>query len=524
MDSLRRFLAILRADLCERVRSSQFWLVIAITIGFTWLCFPSADSHYIVLGINSNHRGAYSSAWIGMVLAMLSIWSSLIGFYLVRGNVRRDFDTRVWELLEVTPLSRAAYLGAKWCSHMLVLALVLAAQIGVGIAAQLIRAEDSHLDLVQLATPALVLGLPSLALTAMFAIWFDMLPQLRRSAGNYVYFALWLAILLVTVKAVQPGADAAPADAMAQRSALSDPRGLTIYNQAIHQRLDGKLEAPLRTCVGCIFPTKQAVLFDWPAWHFQGPELLGRLAWLALALAGVLMGAPLLDRVAVLGRTLEQSAAGKGGARNGRVLALLIRPLQGSRFGTLLAADLLLTLGRRNLWWWLGVWCVAGAQLLVPVRFAGVAVIAAWLLLIDIYSGAALREREARATAVVFSAAHALRNIFLARWLMLLMLGLLLTLPATLRLAGAMPLASLAILALGASLASWAMALAAITRNSRSAELALCVLAYLGAQGMAVSNVIVAPGWTASLHLALLPVAALALWFSWPRLHQHAHA
>lgn len=522
MESLRRFLAILLADVRERVRSTAFWLVIAATVGLTFLCFPAADAHYIVVGINSNHRGAYSSAWIGMVLAMLSIWSSLIGFYLVRGNVRRDFDSRVWELLEVTPLSRAAYLGAKWCSHMLVLSLVLVAQLGVGVAAQLVRAEDANLDLAQLVTPALVLGLPSLALTAMFAIWFDMLPRLRRSAGNYVYFGLWLVMLLITIKAMQP---AGPVQAAtAQRSAISDPRGLTIFNQAIHQRLDGKLAAPLQTCVGCIFPTKTVVLFDWPAWHFQGAELAGRLAWLAAALGGVLLAAPLLDRIAVQGRTLEQDAAGKGGARNGRVLAFVLRPLRRSRFGTLLAADLVLTLGRRNLWWWLGAWGVAAAQLFAPVRFVGVAAICAWLLLIDIYSNAALREREARASAVVFSAAHALRNIFMARWLMLLMLGWLLTLPATLRLASAMPAASLAILAVGASLATWAMALACFTRNARSAELALCVLAYLGVQGMAILNVVVAPGWTAALHTALLPLAGAALWFFWPRLHRHAHA
>ena len=518
MERVRRFLAILHADLFERIRSTQFWLVIAGTIGFTWLCFPQSDARYIVLGINTFHRGVYSSAWIGMVLAMLSIWSSLIGFYLIRGNLRRDFDTRVWELLEVTPLSRSAYLLAKWCSHMLVLSLVLGAQLGVGVAAQLIRAEDASVDLAQLFVPALVLGLPSLALTAMFAIWFDMVPALRRSAGNYVYFALWLAILLATVRVMDP---ARPAPL--ERGAMSDPRGLTIFDHALHERLDGKLEAPLKMCVGCIFPTKKAVLFDWPAWHIAPGELLGRLAWLLAALAGVLLSAPFLDRVSVYARTLEQDAAGKGGARRTPVMNFLIRPLQASQFGTLLAAELTLTLPTRNIWWWLGAWGAVAAQLFAPAQFAALAVIAAWLLLIDIYSGAALRESQARATAVIFSAPHALRRIFVARWLMLLLLGWLLCMPAMLRFAFGTPLVSLAILAVGLSLASWSMALAALTRNARSTELAICVLAYLGAQGMALTNVTVAPGWTASLHLALLPVAAILLWISWPRLHQ-AHA
>ncbi|RYF03914.1 MAG: hypothetical protein EOO78_05860 [Oxalobacteraceae bacterium] len=527
MESLHRFAAVLRADLLERVRSVRFWFVIAATVGLTWLCFPPADAHYIVVGINTNHRGTYSSAWTGMVLAMLSIWSSLVGFYLVRGNLRRDIDTRVWELLEVTPLGRYTYLAAKWSSHMLVLGGVLAAQMGVGLAAQLIRAEDTSVDLAQLWVPALVLGLPSLALTAMFAIWFDMLPWLRRSAGNYVYFALWLAILLATVRTLAPAAAqaaAAPAAIAVQQPAdwFSDPRGLTLFHRALHQRLEGKLEAPLAVCVGCIFPSKRSVVrFDWPAWHIEPAQLLGRLFWLALALGGVLLAAPWLDRVAVYGRTREQGTAGSMARRRTPLLDLLMQPLRRSRFGTLLAADLVLALGRRNLWWWLGAWSVAAAQVFVPLRFVGVAVIVAWLLLIDIYAGAVLREREARAGAVVFSAAHALRNVFAARWLVMVMLGGLLALPATLRLGGVMPAAALAIAAVCLSLPTWSMALGAVTGNSRSAEMALCVLAYLGVQGMALLNVVVAPGWTASVHLALLPVAALLAWVAWPRL-QHA--
>ncbi|MES2300236.1 MAG: hypothetical protein V4582_24595 [Pseudomonadota bacterium] len=509
---MRRFLAILQADLRERVRSSQFWLVIAATVGFTWLCFPQADAHYVVLGINSNHRGAYSSAWIGMVLAMLSIWSSLIGFYLIRGNLRRDFDSRVWELLEVTPLSRRSYLLAKWCSHMLVLGMVLAAQLGVGVVAQLIRAEDSQLDLAQLIVPSLVLGLPSLALTASCAIWFDMVPALRRSVGNYVYFALWLAILLVTVKAMAPG--------VGEHGAMSDPRGLTIFNQAVHERLDAKLDMPLKMCVGCIFPTKQVVLFDWPAWRIGVAELGGRAAWLLAALAAVLFSAPLLDRFAVHGRALEQSAAGLGRARRTPILNWVIRPLQRSQFGTLLAAELSLTLRGRNPWWWGGVWCAGAAQLFLPTRFAAMAVIGAWLLLIDIYAGAALRESVARATPVVFSAPHALRRVFAARWLMLFILGVALYLPAMLRFAVLAPSVAVAILALALSLPSWAMAVAAFTRTARGAELGMCVLAYLGFQGMAVSNVTAAPVWTASMHMALLPVAAVLLWVGWTRLHR----
>ena len=514
MESLRRFHALVLADLRERVRSARFWTVIALTVGLTWLCFPPATAHYIVLGINSNHRGSFSSAWVGMVLGMLSIWSSLIGFYLVRGNLRRDVDTRVWELLEVTPLSRASYLLAKWSSHMVVLCLVLGAQLLVGLVAQWVRAEDAQIDIAQLVMPALLLGLPSLALTATFAVWFDMLPWLRRSAGNYVYMAVWLALLLVPLKAM---------DASGRGLGwLGDPRGVAVFNLAVHQRLDAKLDMPLKVCIGCVFPSRQVERFDWPAWHAEPAQLAGRLAWLALALGGVLLSAPLLNRMSVHTRRLEQQAAGHAAKAGSRWLDPLLRPLQRSPFGTLVAAELRLTLQRRSAWWWLSLLGAAAVQVAAPLQWAAFGVMLGWLLLTQVYSQAALRESSSRMSAIVFTAVDAGRRIFVARWGVLLGLGWLATLPATLRFAIDAPAVSLAIVLVGVSLASWGMALGAVTRNAHVAEVLLCVLAYLGTQGVALLNVGIAPEWTSSVHAALLPLAAVALWIGWPRLQRAA--
>lgn len=133
MQSLHAFLAIVATDWRERTRSRRLWLTLAATAGLAWLCFPSSSANYIVLGIDGHHRGLYSSAWIGMVLAMLSIWTSLVGFYLVRGSLARDFDTRVWELVEATPLKRGSYLAAKWCGNFAVLLAVLGVQLLVGV-------------------------------------------------------------------------------------------------------------------------------------------------------------------------------------------------------------------------------------------------------------------------------------------------------------------------------------------------------------------------------------------------------
>lgn len=515
MESLRRFQAILLADLRERVRSRRFWLVIAATAGLTWFCFPPDGARYIIVGINTYHRGAYSSAWIGMVLAMLSIWTSLIGFYLVRGNLRRDFDSGVWELLEVTPLSRASYLMAKWSSHVLVLSLVLLAQLAVGLVAQLVRAEDLTVDLPQLIVPALLFGLPSLALTAMLAIWFDLVPPLRRAAGNYLYFVVWVAIMAATIKSVGNGP---PPGGNPQW--LGDPRGVAIFNRLIHERLENTLRQPLRVCIGCGFPDNRPVTrFDWPSWQPTPAELAGRLAWLAIAVAGVLGGAPFVDRFSAFDRTRSGGGSIPARARADRWLHAMLRPMRRTAFGTLYAAELLLGLHGRKLWWWMLVPATMGLQLFGPPRIASVAVLAAWVLLTDILSRSSLREAEAGTGAVVFSAAHALPRILAARWLGLVTLGWIVTAPAMLRFAASAPIAALAIAIVSVSLATWAMALGATLRTSRVAELLLCGSAYLGIQDAPLLNVAVAPGWTAGVHLACLPIAAALLLFGWPRAH-----
>ena len=105
-------------------------------------------------------------------------------------------------------MRRGAYLVAKWLSHLAVFLIVLAVGLGVGLVAQCVRAEDLRIDLVELAKPVLVLTLPSLALTAALAVWFDLVPWLRRSAGNVLFFVLWIALLGVGVSQAEqaPGA------------------------------------------------------------------------------------------------------------------------------------------------------------------------------------------------------------------------------------------------------------------------------------------------------------------------------
>ena len=508
MDSLRRFHALVLADLRQRLRALRFRVALALVAALTWACFPRQGAGYMILGIDGQYRGAYSSAWIGMVLAMLTVWVGLLGFYVVRGTIRYDLESRVWELLETSALSRAAYLLAKWAGHMATFGLLLAVQLAVGLLAQWVRAEDRVFDMAELLKPVLLLGVPSLAVTAAFAVWFDVVPRLRGTAGSVAYFVVWLATLIVAVVVLQgPHRTGAPG--------LGDPRGIVVFHDAVEHQLGPQLGGAVRICLGCGMEGRQARTVAWRHWQVEPGEVAARLAWLGLAIGAVLLCHPLMDRAGARLRQGERALAVRMGGRVLGWLTRMLAPLRRCAFGTLVAAELELELRPRPRWWWAALALAALVQALAPVALVALAVIAAWALTIGIFARAGLREADAGMAPIVFCTPGAVRRILLARWTVLLMLAWLPLLPALLRFAVQAPLAAVAALAAGMSLATWALALAALSRSPHPYELAASVLAYLGLNGSAVLDVTAAPLSTLAMHAIGLPLAVALLWPAW---------
>jgi hypothetical protein len=516
MESMRRFGAIVGADLLERTRSAKFWVIQVLLCIASWWSFPTMDKDYIVLALNGHLRGEYSSAWIGMVVAMLAVWLSLVGFYLVRGTLVRDFETRVWELLVATPLTRSAYLLAKWCSNMAVLLLVLAGALAVGAVAQMVRGENPDFDLGELVKPALFLAVPSLGITALLALVFDLVPWLRRTAGNVLFFILWIASLAATVPAMNSAMAGEGAGAWA-----GDPRGMVVFQHSLARQVAPQLkDEELRKgfCMVCVVKTKQRGQFAWKEWQPDAAMVAGRLLWLLVAIGGVVLCAPWLDRAAASSAPRAASASGSG--RRLRLLDWLMAPLQSTQLGTLVAAELQLTLRQRPGWWWLAIMFTAGAGMLAPPPMAAFAVVAGWALLLDRYGQAALYERSTRTGPLIFSASGAGKRVLQARWTVLFALGVAVNLPAVLRFAVTEPMIALAIIIVAASLPAWSLAIGALTGNSRTFELLACVFAYLALNGVAVLNVGSDPGWTSMVHIVALPAVIFVASKSWRRMSE----
>jgi ABC-type transport system involved in multi-copper enzyme maturation permease subunit len=89
------------------------------------------------------YRGVYTSAWIGVMVSLVTTtFLSLVGFYIVKNAVDRDRQTGVGEILASTPHSATAYLLGKFFSNFAVLTSMLGVLVLAAIAMQFLVAED----------------------------------------------------------------------------------------------------------------------------------------------------------------------------------------------------------------------------------------------------------------------------------------------------------------------------------------------------------------------------------------------
>ena len=482
--------ALLVADLRQRTRSLRFWIVALAIAVSTWWCLPPMAAGYMIVAIGDHHRGFYSSAWIGMVLAMMSLLWGLVGFYLVRGTVQRDFDTRVWQLLGTSSMRRSAYLLAKWASHVALMGGLLCATLAVGLVVQLVRAEDRHVDLWELVKPSLFIALPTLAFSATLAIWFDVIPPLRRTAGNIAFFFVWLGLLTTGPAGIQHdrAARAAGAGAVAtiEQPWASDLPAMRVMQWSIEHQIARDLPEKTRLegfCVGCGGTTAPLARFIWTTWEVRATVLWGRMLWLAAAIAGVLLAVPLLDWAAA--RVAPPTASGnKRAPRSLRWLRALLRPLQGTATGALVAAEVLIVLRMRPLWWWAAWLPLWGVQLFGPRHAVALAMLGGWTLLLDVFSRTGLRDQEHRTLELVATASGGPRRLLLARAAMGVGLAWCAAAPGLLHESFAHPAVAAAAFAIAASIALWGLAAAVLTRSSRPFELAFIVVAYATTQGL----------------------------------------
>ena len=200
MTGFNAIYCLARADFLERIRRFSFLVVLGVTVVIGYTLVPPASAPYNGFVMYGN-RGIYNSAWIGTLIGLsLASMLSLIGFYMVKDAVSRDYRTRVGQIIASTPISKFEYMIGKWLSNLAVLASIIAILTVIAIVMQLVRGEDRSVNIWQLAAPIWCMSLPVMAWVSALAVlfrdrtaaaWYAGIYRLHRPMGldNDVDFA-----------------------------------------------------------------------------------------------------------------------------------------------------------------------------------------------------------------------------------------------------------------------------------------------------------------------------------------------
>jgi hypothetical protein len=258
----------------------------------TSLAWTTADGRFFA--------STYSSGYLAWAAAIVgSIWTSLVGFYLVAGTIRRDRESGVGAILAATPLSEPAYLAGKAAAHVLYLGVLSLLAVGAAWVAFL-RWGVGPFHPLAFAATWLLFTLPALILTAGLAVLFDVTPVLRSRSGLVIWFFLF-AILV-------SGFNARDEKGRVVNPPRIDPLGMVTLEAQVAR----SLPEAVSISSGLIFQDKPFLRVPWRGPEVTTADVAARVLSLFAALLPLAVSLIFFDRFdpARAGRRSRRGKAG----------------------------------------------------------------------------------------------------------------------------------------------------------------------------------------------------------------------
>ncbi len=205
LDKLYQIYYIGRSDFLDRIRSKSIIIIALLMMYISYLFFPQNNSSfYYTLNYNFEgffYRGIYNSVWLGWVstIAFISV-VTLIGFYFVRNSIKRERELLIGEITASIGTKPWVFIFGKAFGNFLFLLLQMVIVIFITILMQFVRGESYSLELIKLLTPFVILAVPACFIVSVIAIIFEVIPILRNSFGNVVYFFVWSGICVASLR------------------------------------------------------------------------------------------------------------------------------------------------------------------------------------------------------------------------------------------------------------------------------------------------------------------------------------
>ncbi|MFH2056664.1 MAG: hypothetical protein ABIJ61_11945, partial [bacterium] len=415
MDSLRILFQLSLADFRERTRRYSFLVTMIGVMFFGYLVITG--QYTIQFG---EYKALYDSAWAGSLMAVCStIMMTVIGFYLVRGSIKRDRLTEVGQIIAATRMSGRVYMTSKLVSNIATLWSMIAALAVLAFVTLLIKNETGEISLSAFVSPFPIISLPASILVASVAVFFDAVRWLRGSAGNILYLFLAESLVLLGMLAVPP----------------LDIASVAVFTDsaraAAEMTFPGEKIGLLMGFVG-FDPGMQIEVFktfSWTGIDWTFHMLLLRLQWLVVALVVTSMAVLVFDRFdpakskhKVTARKAKTTTPVETQAVTRAVTGVdydsLLLPEPKFRLTRMVNAELCLALKGLHWFWYIVAVGLVVAQCAAPFDVARLYLVPAsmiWPLVI--WSSMGTRESRFGTVQLLFSSPSPLRRQFPANWL-----------------------------------------------------------------------------------------------------------
>lgn len=192
-----RILAIVKSDFLIRFRRAStvvLFLILCIA-AYWWIPDPSTGKALVQV---KEQRALYNSAAIALGTSSLyAILMGLFGYYMVSNSIRRDVQTRAGLILASTTMKNWEYLTGKFLGNLVFLSAITLGFMISAMVMQMVRGE-APLEPSYFFAYYLVIVPPLLIFLSAIAIVFESIRFLSGKFGDLVYFFVWLSLIAFT--------------------------------------------------------------------------------------------------------------------------------------------------------------------------------------------------------------------------------------------------------------------------------------------------------------------------------------
>jgi len=409
----RKVWAVAKADFKERMRGAPAWMAMIVG-GF--LCYLAVTGKATVTLPFA--RGVWNSAWSAGTMATLAAnYLTLVCFFVVRSAVQRDEETGAGKLMAAAPVSNFAYLLGKALSNFAVVLSVGSVFLLAAPILQWSHHEGYPFNPWELINPFLYMTIPSAALVAAMAVFFECHPWLKKGIGNVIYIFLWVESLREAAEYGREWTDVVGFDGfMKSTQAAAKAQGVVLKERGLnigHASYD------------------HWNIFTWHGFQFTWQQVLLRLEWFAVAAALVLVATYFFKRFdpdakaalrfplpKFLKRKPKEETVGKWETEIARLSAIGGMVGRG-RFLGIVRAEMKLLLKSIPKFVY-GLLAIANLLALIPHDKdgpTGPGVLAfLWIVPVIVWSNMGAREQAPNARPLIFSAPHSCLRQLPAEW------------------------------------------------------------------------------------------------------------